>query len=121
MPRLSVEHEPLWWFFHPTFQAWCPFCKEEAPHINDLAAQYEARGVRVLGINIQDSEARTAGGGVRDFGIKYRVARDADATVARSYKVQGTPTVLFLDKEGVVRYTGNELPADYVARLDALL
>ncbi|MCA1555172.1 MAG: TlpA family protein disulfide reductase [Acidobacteria bacterium] len=100
--------------------AWCPFCKEEAPHINELAAQYEARGVRVLGINIQDSEARTAGG-VREFGIKYAVARDADAKIAKLYKVQGTPTVIFLDKQGVVRYNGNELPKDYAAQLDALL
>lgn len=100
--------------------AWCPFCKEEAPHINELAAQYEAKGVRVLGINIQDSEARTAGG-VREFGIKYAVARDSDAKVARAYKVQGTPTVIFLDKEGIVRYNGNELPKDYAAQLDALL
>ena len=28
--------------------AWCPSCKEEAPHINKLAAQYQSRGVRVL-------------------------------------------------------------------------
>jgi len=76
--------------------------------------------VRVLGINIQDSEARTAGG-VKDFGIKYAVARDADASIAKLYKVIGTPTVIFLDKDGVVRYTGNELPADYSAQLDKLL
>jgi cytochrome c biogenesis protein CcmG/thiol:disulfide interchange protein DsbE len=100
--------------------AWCPFCKEEAPHINELSAQYEAKGVRVLGINIQDSEARTAGG-VREFGIKYAVARDADARIAKLYKVQGTPTVIFLDKDGIVRYNGNELPKDYAAQLDALL
>ncbi len=100
--------------------AWCPFCKEEAPHINELAAQYEAKGVRVLGINIQDSEARTAGG-IKEFGIKYAVARDADAKIAKLYKVQGTPTVLFLDKDGLIRYTGNELPKDYAAQLDKLL
>jgi peroxiredoxin len=100
--------------------AWCPFCKEEAPRINDLAAKYEPRGVRVLGINIQDSEARTAGG-IRDFGIKYQVARDADASIAKAYQVQGTPTIIFLNKDGIVRYNGNELPADYPAQLDALL
>jgi len=100
--------------------AWCPSCKEEAPHINELAAKYEPQGVRVLGINIQDSEARTAGG-IREFGIKYPVARDADAKVAKLYKVQGTPTVMFMDKDGVIRYTGNELPKDYAAQLDKLL
>lgn len=100
--------------------AWCPSCKEEAPHINELAAKYEPQGVRVVGINIQDSPARLAGG-VRDFGIKYAVASDADATIARRYKVVGTPTIVFLDKQGVVQYFGNELPQDYAARLDALL
>jgi len=100
--------------------AWCPTCKEEAPHINQLAAEYEPRGVRVLGINIQDSEARSAGG-IKEFKIRYAVARDADASVARRYHVVGTPTVVLLDSTGVVRYFGNELPSDYSARLDALL
>ncbi len=100
--------------------AWCPVCKEEAPRINALAAQYESKGVRVLGINIKDSVARTEGG-IKEFGIKYDVARDADASVTRTYKVTGTPTVIFLDRKGVVRYFANELPEDYAQRLDALL
>jgi peroxiredoxin len=67
--------------------AWCPVCKEEAPHFNQLAATYEPKGVQVVGINIQDSPARTEGG-VKEFGIQYRVVRDADATVTRRYKGQ---------------------------------
>ena len=100
--------------------AWCPVCKEEAPHFNELAARYEPQGVRVLGVNIMDSQAR-AEGGVKDFGIRYKVVRDPDAGVTRRYKVAGTPTVVFLDRDGVVRYFGNELPADYASRLDALI
>ncbi len=100
--------------------AWCPVCKEEAPHFNKLAAQYETLGVRVLGINIQDSLARTESG-IKDFGIRYAVVRDADAAVARLYKVTGTPTIVILDRQSTVRYFGNELPFDYPARLDALI
>jgi peroxiredoxin len=100
--------------------AWCPVCKEESPHFNALTEQYEPRGVHVLGINIQDSLARTQGG-IKDFGIRYTVARDADAAVSRRYHVTGTPTIVFLDASGVVAYVGNELPTDYNARLDALL
>ncbi len=100
--------------------AWCPTCKEEAPRFNELAAQYAAQGVRVLGINIQDSLARTQSG-IKDFGIRYGVARDADAGVARRYNVTGTPTIVFLDKRGSVNYFANELPADYAARLNALV
>ncbi|HZF38901.1 MAG TPA: TlpA disulfide reductase family protein [Blastocatellia bacterium] len=102
------------------WSAWCSSCKEEAPRINALAAEYERKGVRVLGIDIKDSAARTESG-IREFGIRYAVARDPDASVAHAYQVTGTPTIVFLDREGVVRYFANELPDDYARRLDGLL
>ncbi|HEU0176728.1 MAG TPA: TlpA disulfide reductase family protein [Blastocatellia bacterium] len=102
------------------WSAWCSVCREEAPRINALTAEYGGKGVRVLGINVKDSLAG-AESGVREFGIKYPVARDPDAGVARAYGVRGTPTVIFLDRKGVVRYFGNELPDDYAQRLDELL
>jgi thioredoxin-related protein len=76
--------------------------------------------VRVLGINIQDSQARTESG-IKDFGIRYSIARDADAGVARRYNVTGTPTIVFVDRNGVVRYSGNKLPGDYAEHLDAMV
>ncbi len=100
--------------------AWCPVCKEEAPHINTLAAEFEPAGVKVVGINIGESDARVSEG-IKDFGIKYTVARDKDASVAGKYKVVGTPTVVILDKSGVVQYFGNELPKDAAERLKALI
>lgn len=100
--------------------AWCPVCKEEAPHINRLAAEFEPKGVSVVGINIGESDARIAEG-IKDFGIKYIVAKDRDTSVSRSYKVIGTPTVVFLNKKGEVVYFGNELPKDYAERLNSSL
>jgi peroxiredoxin len=100
--------------------AWCPVCREEAPRFNELASQYGPRGVRVLGINIQDSQARTESG-IKDFPIRYPVARDPDASVTRRYRVTGTPTIVFLDRNGVVSYVGNRLPDDYKQRLDAMV
>lgn len=100
--------------------AWCPFCREEAPHVNKLAAEYESRGVHMFGVDVHDSQARTEWG-IKDFGIHYPVARDADGETARNYNVEGIPTVIFLDREGVVRYVGNRVANDYAERLDALL
>lgn len=102
------------------WSAWCPTCKEEAPRFNELAAKYESRGVRVVGINIQDSVLRTQSG-IQDFGIRYDVVRDADAAVAHRYNVKGTPTVVFLDRSGVVRFFDNVLPEDYSQKLDVLI
>lgn len=100
--------------------AWCPICKEEAPHINKLAAEFEAKGVKVVGINIGESDARISGG-IKDFGIRYTVAADKDTSVAKSYNVVGTPTVVILDKKGAVQYFGNELPRDYSDRLNRII
>jgi peroxiredoxin len=100
--------------------AWCPFCKDEAPHINDLNEQYAPRGVNVLGINVQESRARTEEG-IEEFGIRYPVARDSDGSVSLCYKVVATPTIIFLDKDGAVRYFGNRLPEDYHALLETLV
>ena len=93
---------------------------QEAPKINKLDSEFEAKGVKVVGINIGESDPRIAEG-IKDFGIKYEVAKDKDTSVAKSYKVIGTPTVVFLDKKGAVQYFGNELPKDYAARLEAAL
>ncbi|HKY26386.1 MAG TPA: TlpA disulfide reductase family protein [Pyrinomonadaceae bacterium] len=100
--------------------SWCGFCRDEALHVNKLADAYASRGVRVFGINVRESQARTEAG-IKDFRIRYAVLRDIDGTTARNYKVEGIPTVFFLDSKGIVRYVGNGVPADYAERLDALL
>ena len=100
--------------------SWCRICRDEAPLVNKLAQSYASRGVRVFGINVLESQAQTESG-VKDFGIRYGVVRDVDGTTTRRYKVEGIPTVFFLDSESNVRYEGHMLPADYSKRLDALL
>lgn len=100
--------------------AWCPACKDEAPKVNRLAAEFQPRGVKVVGINIGESDARIAEG-IKDFGIKYAVAKDRDTSVSKNYKVIGTPTVIILDRNGAVQYFGNELPADYADKLNQIL
>ncbi len=112
----DIQGEPAVIVF---WTAWCPSCKEEAPEINKLAANFGGKGVRVLGVNIGEGEARVREG-IKEFGIEYDVIRDVDSSVAKSYGVVGTPTIVFLDREGITRYAGNELPADYAERLKEL-
>lgn len=100
--------------------SWCPICKAEAPEFNRLMRRHRASGIRVLGINIQESEKRTRDG-IRNFGIRYPVGLDTDASVARRYQVTATPTVIFVDAYGTIRYRGNRLPKNYDQRLGALL
>lgn len=100
--------------------AWCPICKEEAPMINELDAEFRSKGVKTIGINIGESDARIAEG-IKDFGIKYTVLKDKDGSVARAYNVIGTPTIVILDRNGSVTHFGNKLPDDYAAMLSGFL
>lgn len=99
---------------------YCPSCEEEAPHINKLNDEFASKGVKVIGINVGESKTRIEGG-IRDFGIKYTVAGDEGSKVTKSFGVIGTPTVIFLDENGVVKYNGNKLPEDYAKRLATLV
>ena len=90
--------------------AWCPSCKEEAPHVNELAAKFEPRGVRVLGINIQDSPARLAGG-VREFGIQYG-GRGLRCRGRASYKASARrPRFLESKHRSLFGYEGRQVAA----------
>jgi peroxiredoxin len=100
--------------------SWCPICRAEAPEFNRLMRRHRASGIRVLGINIQESEKRTRAG-IKEFGIRYPVALDTDASVARRYQVTATPTVIFIDANGTIRYRDNRLPKNYDRRLELLL
>lgn len=100
--------------------SWCQFCREEAPDVNKLADDFAARGVHVFGVNVRESQARTESG-IKNFGIRYSVVRDTDGKTARDYNVDGIPTVLFLDREGTVRFVGNGVPSDYSKQLETLL
>lgn len=100
--------------------AWCPVCKEEAPHVNKIFEEFGPKGLNVVGINIGESDARV-NEGIKEFGIKYTVAKDTSTEVAKSYKVVGTPTVVILDSKGIVNYFGNEIPKDFRERLEKLM
>lgn len=87
--------------------AWCPLCKEEIPKLNDI----HRSGVPVLGVNLMESAKRVRSA-VEKEPIRYRVVLDFDGSVGRTYHVKGTPTVLILDANGIIKYYGNDVPSN---------
>lgn len=102
------------------WSTYCSGCKKETPHLNQLNEAFASRGVRVIGVNVDTTEARM-NEGVSDFGINYEYAWDVDRVVAKGFKVVGTPTVIILDPTGKIVYSANKLPEDSADRIEALL
>ncbi len=96
---------------------WCPPCRAEMPTIQ---AHSELWGddLLVVGIEVGETPPEVQAF-VDDFGLTFPVLLDRDGRVARRYFVQGLPTTVVLDADGVVqaRHVGAMRPED----LDAYL
>ena len=97
--------------------SWCIPCREEAPLLTAAARQYEAQGLRVVGIIYQDSA-----GAARDFmarfGQTYPGLVDPEGRAAIDFGVFGIPETFFIDRGGVVRSRQvGPVTADGLARM----
>jgi peroxiredoxin len=85
--------------------AGCPPCRSEAPDLAALARDYEARGVRLLGVNSRD-DAGTAQAFERTFAVPYPSLDDARSQAVAALQgvvaVRAVPTTVVLDPEGRV-------------------
>jgi cytochrome c biogenesis protein CcmG, thiol:disulfide interchange protein DsbE len=79
------------------FASWCAPCREEAPLLERSWRAYRDRGVRFVGVAINDARADTRRF-VDEFGITYPVVRDESDRLARALDVAGLPQTFFIDE-----------------------
>lgn len=83
--------------------SWCyPACYDEAPVLEEGWRDWRARGVVVIGVDIQDTEEK-ARKFITDFGLTFPNAPDTRGTVAIDYGVYGVPETFFIDRRGHIR------------------
>ena len=88
---------------------YCGWCKSTHPDLARFAASQPKDGVAVLGISSQGRRRLTRYLSRHELG--FTVLHDARRRVARRYGVRGTPTLLVIDRAGVVRFFASGAPA----------
>ncbi len=70
--------------------------------------------------NDQEEPARNF---VKRYELTYTIGRDVSGAIGRLYAVTGTPTVIFVDKKGLLveRKVGGTSEADFRERIEDLL
>lgn len=81
--------------------SWCAPCRDEASVLQRAWQQYQGRGIRLVGLDIWDSEkdARTF---MREFGVRYPTGPDLQGSAAIDYGVSGIPETFFIRRDGTM-------------------
>lgn len=81
---------------------WCGPCRTVMPALDRVSKDYAAKGVRYLAVNLREEPAKISAF-LKQAGLNIEVPLDKDGKVAGLYNVRGIPTMVIVDKEGVVR------------------
>jgi thiol-disulfide isomerase/thioredoxin len=82
--------------------SWCGPCKQSFPWMNDMQARYAAKGLRVVGINL-DQKPEDAHRFLGVTPARFDVAFDPSGQSPRAYGIKGMPTSVLIGPDGKVR------------------
>lgn len=100
--------KPVLLYFWAT---WCPYCIQAKPKIAQIQQKMGEKEMQVLGINVGEGDTveklkRYQEGHPVNWPILY----DDGGQVSRTYRVQGIPLFVLVDKDGSIVFRGNDVP-----------
>ncbi|MDR3560532.1 MAG: TlpA disulfide reductase family protein [Negativicutes bacterium] len=84
--------------------SWCDQCRLETPLLEKTYQQEKAKGLVILGIDLENEDTLTDALSFRTkFGVTYPLLLDGSDAVTRSYFVYGIPTSVFISRAGKIQ------------------
>jgi cytochrome c biogenesis protein CcmG, thiol:disulfide interchange protein DsbE len=85
---------------------WCVPCQQELPFYQSLYARYRERGLRIVGISMDDSRTvMRAGPAARRLGVTFDVVTDLDTRVTTQLNPRrSAPFSIWVDREGRITW-----------------
>jgi len=104
--------------------SWCGPCREEFPLLDQMYKKYKGLGFTMLGVNVEP-EVKDAEGFIAKTPVTFPIAFDKDSTVSKLYRVEGMPSTVLIDRNGVLRWVHRGYKAgdenEYLDHVRALL
>ena len=87
--------------------AQCPVVRGYVSRLNELAAEYQAKGINFIGINSNATEdLNWVKSNVAEYGYKFPVLIDKGAVLADKLGATVTPEAYYIDAKNVLLYHG---------------
>lgn len=99
---------------------WCPPCEMELSRINELIKDKRIPAEAILAISMQEDKS-LVDKIVAERGYQFPVAYDLDGKVSQLFKIQGTPTLVFLNGDKTIRWLSTGLSPLLKLRLNVFL
>jgi thiol-disulfide isomerase/thioredoxin len=115
--QIALRDQPRYVYVLDFWTISCPPCHSLAPELQSIHKKYGFHGVRVVGVNLADSSAAIKKY-MENNGYTYIQTTDRGA-VANAYGVFATPTVVVIDRKGVVRDVMVGLAPGWESRLES--
>ncbi len=80
---------------------WCPYCRAEIPHLKKIYSKYNAKGLEIIYIDIQESREKVSSF-MTKHNIPFKTLLDKDGKVAYLFGVRGIPTKFLISKDGTI-------------------
>ena len=104
--------------------SWCKPCRDSIPWLNQMRARHGARGLVVLGVNV-DAERADADRFLSAIPVEFEVIFDPNGVLATEFGLRGMPSTFVYDRNGklVSTYNGfrEKQRAEHEAELEQLL
>lgn len=108
---------------------WCGPCRIEMPSIEELHRAYAAKGLKVVGISVDDPGSDDAiRAFAKEYGLTFEILHDPagqEGKISRDFQTSGYPETVIVGRDGIIRkkYLGarNWNSAENRALIDRLL
>jgi cytochrome c biogenesis protein CcmG/thiol:disulfide interchange protein DsbE len=89
--------------------SWCIPCRTSFPFLDALQARYESKGLRVVGLTLEDNED-AINAFLDSVLVRFTIVRDPTGHAGEVFDVTAMPTTFLLDREGRVaaRFEGGD-------------
>lgn len=87
--------------------SWCAPCRRSFPWMNAMQEKYGAKGLVVIGINV-DRKRADADRFLAQVPAQFAVAYDPEGNTPKTYAIKGMPSSVLIDREGrvIATHTG---------------
>lgn len=102
----------------------CPPCVDEIPHLQKLYQKYNKRGMALVGVaGYRGDTAEDVKSFMKEMKMTYPSVMDSAKSVARQYGLRYLPTMVVIDKNGVIKniHIGYTEPQVLESEIKALL